>query len=189
MDRTKFDEILQSALAIHDPHARAEFLSTACQSDDELLQKLEARIAEEESIAAPATLNTVAKRETLPETPTIVTSDPSHDAFDEFPDRESLLSGMADHSDRYDVLGELGRGGMGAILKGRCNKLGRELAIKVLLKEYVENPRVIRQFLEEAQIGGQLQHPGIAPVYEIGRFTDERPYFSMKLVKGKRLPS
>jgi serine/threonine-protein kinase len=45
---------------------------------------------------------------------------------------------------------------------------------------------VARRFIEEAQIGGQLQHPGVVPVYDIGRF-GERPFFTMKLVKGKTL--
>ena len=45
----------------------------------------------------------------------------------------------------------------------------------------------MRRFVEEAQIGGQLQHPGIVPVYELGTFADRRPYFAMKLVKGRTL--
>ena len=44
-------------------------------------------------------------------------------------------------------------------------------------------PEVIQRFVEEAQIGGQLQHPGIAPIYELGQFADKRPFFSMKLVQ------
>ncbi len=47
-------------------------------------------------------------------------------------------------------------------------------------------PTVARRFIEEAQIGGQLQHPGVVPVYDIGRFGD-RPFFTMKLVKGQTL--
>ena len=46
---------------------------------------------------------------------------------------------------------------------------------------------MIRRFVEEAQIGGQLQHPGIVPIYELGTFADRRPYFAMKLVKGQTL--
>jgi serine/threonine protein kinase len=83
--------------------------------------------------------------------------------------------------------GEIARGGMGAILKGRDVDLGRELAIKVLLETHMDRPEVVQRFIEEAQIGGQLQHPGIAPVYELGQFADQRPYFSMKLVKGETL--
>jgi len=90
---------------------------------------------------------------------------------------------------RYQLHGEIARGGMGAILRGRDVDLGRDLALKVLLESHQGNPEVVNRFIEEAQIGGQLQHPGIAPVYELGTFPehDRRPYFAMKLVKGQTL--
>ena len=88
---------------------------------------------------------------------------------------------------RYRLDGEIARGGMGAIIKGRDTDLGRDLAIKVLLDSHKEKPEVIQRFVEEAQINGQLQHPGIAPVYELGQFKDKRPFFAMKLVKGQTL--
>jgi WD40 repeat protein/serine/threonine protein kinase len=97
----------------------------------------------------------------------------------EMPDRDS--------DSRYQLQGEIARGGMGAILKGRDTDLGRELAIKVLLEAHKDEPEVVQRFIEEAQIGGQLQHPGIAPIYELGQFADRRPFFSMKLVKGETL--
>ncbi|HUQ68008.1 MAG TPA: protein kinase, partial [Planctomycetaceae bacterium] len=97
----------------------------------------------------------------------------------EMPDRDS--------DSRYQLQGEIARGGMGAILKGRDTDLGRDLAIKVLLDAHKDKPEVVQRFIEEAQIGGQLQHPGIAPVYELGQFADRRPFFSMKLVKGETL--
>ena len=76
---------------------------------------------------------------------------------------------------------------MGAVLKGRDPDLGRDLAVKVLLESHQDKPELVRRFVEEAQIGGQLQHPGIVPVYELGTFADRRPYFTMKLVKGRTL--
>jgi serine/threonine-protein kinase len=82
---------------------------------------------------------------------------------------------------------EIGRGGMGAVFKGRDTELGRELAVKVLLDEHHGRPELVRRFLEEAQIAGQLQHPGVAPVYELGRFADNTPFFTMKLVQGHTL--
>src|SRR5262245_62369325 len=88
--------------------------------------------------------------------------------------------------DRYQLFGEIARGGMGAVLRGRDVDLGRDLAVKVLLPKYADRPEVVGRFLEEAQIGGQLQHPGVVPVYDIGRFGD-RPFFTMKLVKGHTL--
>ena len=94
---------------------------------------------------------------------------------------------MPEETGRYQLLGEIGHGGMGAVLKGRDPDLGRDLAVKVLLEEHHDDPELIRRFVEEAQIGGQLQHPGIVPVYELGQFGDRRPYFTMKLVKGRTL--
>jgi serine/threonine-protein kinase len=88
--------------------------------------------------------------------------------------------------DRYQLFGEIARGGMGAVLRGRDVDLGRDLAVKVLLQKHAHRPEVVRRFVEEAQIGGQLQHPGVVPVYDIGRF-GELPFFTMKLVKGKTL--
>ena len=76
---------------------------------------------------------------------------------------------------------------MGAVLKGRDPDLGRDVALKVLREDLRSNPDMVRRFIEEAQIGGQLQHPGIVPIYELGTFGDQRPFFSMKLVKGHTL--
>jgi tetratricopeptide (TPR) repeat protein len=88
--------------------------------------------------------------------------------------------------DRYQLQGEIARGGMSAVLRGRDVDLGRDLAVKVLLEKHANRPEVVRRFIEEAQIGGQLQHPGVVPVYDVGRFGD-RPFFTMKLVKGQTL--
>ena len=95
----------------------------------------------------------------------------------------------ADATIRYRIDGEIARGGMGAVLKGRDPDLGRDVALKVLREDHRENADMVRRFIEEAQIGGQLQHPGVVPIYELGTFTDRRPFFSMKLVKGHTLAS
>jgi eukaryotic-like serine/threonine-protein kinase len=97
------------------------------------------------------------------------------------------MPARAHHGDRYQLLGEIARGGMGAVLKVRDPDLGRDLAIKVLLMKHRDCPELARRFIEEAQIGGQLEHPGIVPVYELGQFEDHRPYFAMKLVEGRTL--
>ncbi len=87
----------------------------------------------------------------------------------------------------YQLLGEIARGGMGVILKGHDTDLGRDVAVKVLDGKLAKRPEVVQRFVEEAQIGGQLQHPGIVPVYELGLMADDCPYFTMKLVKGHTL--
>ena len=95
----------------------------------------------------------------------------------------------AEPTGRYQIHGEISRGGMGAVLRARDIDLGRDLAVKVLLSQHMQRPEMLERFIEEAQIGGQLQHPGVLPVHELGRFADGRPYFTMKFVRGKTLES
>ncbi len=76
---------------------------------------------------------------------------------------------------------------MGAVHRGRDDDLGRDLALKVLLDRHRDRPDLVGRFVEEAQICGQLQHPGVVPVYELGTLADRRPFFAMKLVKGRTL--
>ena len=97
--------------------------------------------------------------------------------------------GSSDAKDdsRYLVLGEVARGGIGVIYKGRDKDLNRDIALKVLRPEYSDREDVVHRFIEEAQVGGQLQHPGIVPIYGIGLQDDGRPGFAMKLIKGQTL--
>jgi serine/threonine-protein kinase len=87
----------------------------------------------------------------------------------------------------YAVLHEVGRGGRGIVYRVRDPELNRPLAVKVLRPELHGEPDAVRRFLEEAQVMGQLQHPGIVPVHAVGRLPDGRPYFAMKLVQGRTL--
>jgi eukaryotic-like serine/threonine-protein kinase len=88
---------------------------------------------------------------------------------------------------RCRLLGEIARGGMGAVLRGHDPDLDRELAVKVLLPEHRDRPDLVRRFLAEARICGRLQHPGVVPVHEVGVLDDRRPFFTMKLVQGRTL--
>src|SRR4051794_17459525 len=88
---------------------------------------------------------------------------------------------------RVHLLGEIARGGMGAVLRGHDPELGRELAVKVILPEHRGNPQLLRRFVGEARLAGQLQHPGIMPVYDLGQMADGRPFFAMKLIQGRTL--
>ncbi len=147
-----------------------------------------------ETIAAAATsaLSVLARMgETLADIPRVQLRDAepvtgpgpvvqAHPSSTEMPD-------PSDRPARLQLLGEVARGGMGVIIRGRDGDLGRDLAVKVLLDQHRENPDLIRRFVEEAQISGQLQHPGVVPVYELGTLADHRPYFAMKLVKGRTL--
>ena len=111
------------------------------------------------------------------------------------PDTEPADPALRPHTDAVppeapaglQLQGEIARGGMGAVLKGRDTDLGRDVAVKVLLETHQGRTELVQRFMEEAQIAGQLQHPGVVPVYEMGQLPDKRPYFTMKLVKGQTL--
>jgi serine/threonine-protein kinase len=123
----------------------------------------------------------------LPQVPRVQLRDPHSGAASPTVRPHSEQVPPPDPTGRYQLLGEIARGGMGAVFKGRDTDLGRDIAVKVLLETHQGKTELLQRFVEEAQISGQLQHPGIVPVYELGQFADARPYFTMKLVKGQTL--
>jgi serine/threonine-protein kinase len=88
---------------------------------------------------------------------------------------------------RYRLEGEIARGGMGVVLRALDPTLNRPLAVKILLQQHAGRGDLERRFLEEAQVAGQLQHPGVPPIHDLGRLEDGRPFFAMKLIKGRTL--
>lgn len=96
-----------------------------------------------------------------------------------------LLAGRASHGERYIIAGEIARGGMGAVLRAVDSDIRREVAVKFMLDD--RDPRKKARFVEEAQITGQLEHPNIVPIHELGVDARQRLFFSMKLVRGKSL--
>lgn len=88
-------------------------------------------------------------------------------------------------SERYRVLNEIARGGMGAVLRAADCDIRREVAVKYLLDQADERKKA--RFIEEAQITGQLEHPNIVPIHELGIDARKRLFFSMKMVRGRSL--
>ncbi len=90
-----------------------------------------------------------------------------------------------DRFGRYPVVGVLGVGGMGEVLEVDDAALARTVALKVIKGE--ADTRQVDKFLLEARVTGQLEHPGIPPVYELGTTPDGQTYFTMKRVCGADL--
>jgi eukaryotic-like serine/threonine-protein kinase len=89
---------------------------------------------------------------------------------------------------RYEILDRIGEGGMGVVYLARDRELGREVALKVLRTpepSVEERERILR----EARILATLEHPGIAPVHDVGVLPDGRVFYVMKRVRGERLDS
>jgi serine/threonine-protein kinase len=92
-----------------------------------------------------------------------------------------------DFSSRYVPLSPLAAGGMGEIGLQRDRRIGRDLAIKTIRGDYEGQPHVRARFLREARVQGQLEHPSIVPVYDLGTKPDGSLYFTMKRVHGQTL--
>src|SRR5262245_23619110 len=88
---------------------------------------------------------------------------------------------------RYEILDEIAHGGMGTVYRARDTVLHREIAVKLLQDRFDSGSAVARRFVDEARIAGQLQHPGIPSVHDLGTLPDGRPFLAMKLIKGHTL--
>ncbi|XZE21903.1 serine/threonine-protein kinase [Pirellulaceae bacterium SH449] len=86
----------------------------------------------------------------------------------------------------FEIRELLGRGGMGIVYRAQQISLDREVAIKMILKDQLATQQDRQRFFAEARATAKLEHPGIVPVYDVGEI-DGRPYFVMKLIKGRTL--
>ena len=88
--------------------------------------------------------------------------------------------------DRYEIIEEIGNGGMAIVYKAKCRKLNRVVAIKVLKDEYKVDEEFVKKFNRESQAAASLSHPNIVSVYDVGH-DDGIYYIVMELVEGVNL--
>jgi serine/threonine protein kinase len=87
---------------------------------------------------------------------------------------------------RYELVGEVARGGMGVVYRARDRELARDVALKVIAASTADADTAAR-LRREARILARLEHPGIVPVHDVGELPDGRVFYAMKLVSGRRL--
>jgi eukaryotic-like serine/threonine-protein kinase len=86
----------------------------------------------------------------------------------------------------FQIVREIGRGGMGVVYEARQFNIGRRVALKVLPLAAAMDPKALQRFQLEAQVAALLQHPHIVPVHAVGT-VDQVPYFAMQLIEGGSL--
>jgi serine/threonine protein kinase/formylglycine-generating enzyme required for sulfatase activity len=88
---------------------------------------------------------------------------------------------------RFRILRPHARGGLGEVFVARDEELNREVALKEIQTRHAAQPESRARFLLEAEVTGQLEHPGIVPVYGLGSYADGRPFYAMRFVQGDSL--
>jgi eukaryotic-like serine/threonine-protein kinase len=161
-----FDALLQQ-----DPADRSAFLDKTCGGDSGLRAEVQNLLAHEEEaqrndfLASPPRLQKPAMIPP-PWSPAAAFSPPR----------------LVD----YEILGELGRGGMSVVYKARHVKLGRLVALKTILNGDYASPQEQARFRAEAQALARLQHPNIVGIYDVGE-QEGRPFFALEFVEGGSL--
>ncbi|MCA9136995.1 MAG: serine/threonine protein kinase, partial [Planctomycetales bacterium] len=154
------DEIATEALAIEDRHSREAFLRQACGDDSGLRKKVDDLLV----------------------------------ALEMSDDASFLSSGLfgkpaqaANQSDRFELRSKHAIGGLGEVWVAWDRQLGREVALKQMRSEWVNNLDAVARFRREAEITGYLEHPGVVPIYSLGDQDDGRPFYAMQFIRGRTL--
>jgi hypothetical protein len=100
---------------------------------------------------------------------------------------ETQVKANEAHNPRFQVVRAHARGGLGEVSVALDRELNRQVALKELQAYHAHSPASQSRFLLEAEVTGRLEHPGIVPVYGLGRHPDGRPYYAMRLIEGETL--
>jgi WD40 repeat protein/serine/threonine protein kinase len=102
---------------------------------------------------------------------------------------DETQTASTEETGRFRILRPLTRGGLGAVFVALDSQFNREVALKQILEDLVDDPASRHRFLLEAEITGNLEHPGIVPVYGLGQSAQGNPYYAMRLIRGESLKS
>ena len=163
-DFKKAGEIFQNAIEIEDPKKRKRYLDKACEADQKLRAEVEQLIQAHEQANSFLDAAAIDSGATLDDPP--------------------LMDAPGTKIGRYELLQQIGEGGMGLVYVAQQKKpVKRKVALKII-KPGMDSRQVIARFEAERQALAVLDHPNIARVFDAGTTKTGRPYFIMEYVKG-----
>lgn len=177
----KVDELFEAALE-HEPGRRAAFLDQACGSDKDLRREVEKMLdfeKQSEDFIKTDVFDVAAKLITQPRFKTSPTSDSIDDA--RFVPGDVL-------SERYRIVGLLGRGGMGEVYRADDLKLKQAVALKFLPASLSADGAALARFYKEVSVARQISHRHVCRVYDVSEYQAEH-FISMEYVRGEELSS
>ncbi|TWU57011.1 Serine/threonine-protein kinase PknD [Rubripirellula tenax] len=153
---------------------RAAFVEQECGGDDDLKSKVNALLAADEAAGGDEFLESAFIGKQFVDEVAVPSS------VDESPDGDG-------ETHRFKVLARHQQGGLGEVLIALDQQLGREVAIKQIQPKWQNNPEARKRFVQEAEVTGRLEHPGIVPVYAMGTWPDGRRFYAMRFIQGGTL--
>ena len=183
MHPDNLEDIFHAALEIESAQQRSDFVEQMCCQDDQLRQQLEDLL--ESHRAATGFLE---------QSPSIALPE-SEDQVFHAEDQGSAVSSQAGATvvqqlpckfGSYELIERVAEGGMGVVFKARQIGLERDVAIKMILSGQLAGEDEVQRFYIEAEAAGNLDHPGIVPVYDVG-CCDGQHFFSMAFIEGESL--
>ena len=181
----KIDEVFEAALDVA-PSERAAFLDKACGSDRDLRREVEKMLSFErqaEDFIQTDVFDIAARLITQPQE----TDDKRRSTFSDSIDDARFIPGDV-LSDRYRIVGLLGRGGMGEVYRADDLKLKQAVALKFLPASVTANGAALARFYKEVSVARQISHRHVCRVYDVAEYQGEH-FISMEYVRGEELSS
>jgi eukaryotic-like serine/threonine-protein kinase len=187
VDPNRVQAVFLEAAEQPDPAERAAILDRRCAADGELRRRVEALLRAhdrpDDRLDRPAVGRAdLAETAAAPHDPAAVLSPATVDGHAPQPSRERPLPAIAG----YEILGELGRGGMGVVYRARQVRLNRPCVLKMILAGAHADAEAALRFLAEAEAVARVQHSNVVQIHHIGE-ADGLPYFELEYVDGGSL--